>query len=61
LWGGNAAFAGEPVILTQLCILVIAEVDVAMTELFGGFPAAFYRGYNEVFLNSRLRAAENAL
>jgi len=37
------------VILTQLCILVIAEVDVAMTELFGGFPAAFYRGYNEVF------------
>jgi len=24
------------------------EVDVAMTELFGGFPT-FYRGYNEVF------------
>jgi len=20
-----------------------------MTELFGGFPAAFYRGYNQVF------------
>jgi fructosamine-3-kinase len=25
------------------------EVDIAMTELFGGFPPAFYRGYNEVW------------
>jgi fructosamine-3-kinase len=24
------------------------EVDIAMTELFGGFPAHFYRGYNHV-------------
>jgi len=21
-------------------------VDIAMSELFGGFPAAFYQGYN---------------
>jgi fructosamine-3-kinase len=25
------------------------EVDIAMTELFGGFPAAFYKGYNQAF------------
>lgn len=24
-----------------------AEVDIAMTELFGGFPANFYAAYNE--------------
>ncbi|MEM9244476.1 MAG: fructosamine kinase family protein, partial [Cyanobacteria bacterium P01_F01_bin.153] len=23
------------------------EADLAMTELFGGFPAGFYRGYND--------------
>ncbi len=25
------------------------EVDIAMTELFGGFPTAFYKSYNEAF------------
>ena len=25
------------------------EVDLAMTELFGGFPGAFYGGYKQVF------------
>jgi fructosamine-3-kinase len=25
-----------------------AEADLAMTELFGGFPAGFYEGYREV-------------
>lgn len=25
------------------------EVDLAMTELFGGFPPDFYRGYQAVF------------
>ena len=24
-----------------------AETDLAMTELFGGFPASFYEGYRE--------------
>jgi fructosamine-3-kinase len=51
LWGGNAAFtaSGEPVIFDPAAYFGDREVDVAMTELFGGFPAAFYRGYNEVF------------
>lgn len=51
LWGGNAAFTatGEPVIFDPATYFGDREVDIAMTELFGGFPAAFYRGYNEVF------------
>lgn len=51
LWGGNAAFTvlGEPVIFDPAVYFGDREVDIAMTELFGGFPAAFYRGYNEVF------------
>lgn len=51
LWGGNAAFtaSGEPAIFDPATYYGDREVDVAMTELFGGFPTAFYRGYNEVF------------
>lgn len=51
LWGGNAAIttSGEPVIFDPATYVGDREVDLAMTELFGGFPAAFYRGYNEVF------------
>lgn len=51
LWGGNAACSatGEPVIFDPATYYGDREVDIAMTELFGGFPAAFYLGYNEVF------------
>ncbi len=50
LWGGNAGVtsAGEPVIFDPAAYLGDREVDIAMTELFGGFPAEFYRGYNQV-------------
>ncbi|AFY48644.1 fructosamine-3-kinase [Nostoc sp. PCC 7524] len=51
LWGGNAGctVAGEPVIFDPATYFGDREVDIAMTELFGGFPAAFYQGYNEVW------------
>jgi fructosamine-3-kinase len=51
LWGGNAGCtaSGEPVIFDPATYFGDREVDIAMTELFGGFPAAFYQGYNEVF------------
>ncbi|MEG4485167.1 fructosamine kinase family protein [Microcoleus sp. D2_18a_B4] len=51
LWGGNAGVtsAGEPVIFDPATYLGDREVDIAMTELFGGFPALFYRGYNQVW------------
>ncbi len=52
LWGGNASVtaAGKPVIFDPAAYWGDREVDIAMTELFGGFPATFYRGYNEVWL-----------
>ncbi len=51
LWSGNAAVTldREPVIFDPATYYGDREVDLAMTELFGGFPAAFYRGYNEVW------------
>jgi fructosamine-3-kinase len=51
LWSGNAAVTqvGEPVILDPATYFGDREVDIAMSELFGSFPAEFYRGYNEVY------------
>jgi fructosamine-3-kinase len=51
LWSGNAAVmsSGEPTIFDPATYWGDREVDIAMTELFGGFPAEFYRGYQAVF------------
>ncbi len=47
LWSGNAAITrdGEPVILDPAAYYGDREVDLAMTEMFGSFPASFYEGY----------------
>ncbi|MEA5463047.1 fructosamine kinase family protein [Leptothoe sp. PORK10 BA2] len=51
LWSGNAAVttAGEPVIFDPATYYGDREVDIAMTELFGRFPTAFYNGYDAVY------------
>ncbi len=51
LWGGNAGFTtnGQPVIFDPATYYADREVDLAMTELFSGFPAAFYQGYEAVY------------
>ena len=51
LWSGNAAITadGAPVIFDPATYYGDREADLAMTELFGGFSAAFYSGYNEVW------------
>lgn len=51
LWSGNAAVTatGEPIIFDPAAYYGDREVDIAMTELFGGFPGAFYQGYNEAW------------
>ncbi|NJN01911.1 MAG: fructosamine kinase family protein [Leptolyngbyaceae cyanobacterium RM1_1_2] len=51
LWSGNAAVTteGEPVLLDPAVYYGDREVDIAMTELFGGFPAAFYQGYKAAY------------
>lgn len=47
LWGGNWATAGgdKPVVFDPAVYFGHREADLAMTELFGGFPAAFYSAY----------------
>ena len=49
LWSGNAGYdrAGRPVIFDPAVYYGDAEVDLAMTELFGGFPNRFYEAYRE--------------
>lgn len=51
LWGGNAAVLanGEPAIFDPAVYYGDREADLAMTELFGGFPQAFYRGYHDAW------------
>ena len=47
LWSGNAGFLpdGSPVLFDPAMYYGDREVDLAMTELFGGFPPAFYSAY----------------
>jgi fructosamine-3-kinase len=50
LWSGNAGFTrDEPVVFDPAVYYGDREADVAMTELFGGFPREFYKAYNETF------------
>lgn len=50
LWGGNYGFAGGvPVLFDPAVYYGDRETDLAMTELFGGFPAAFYSAYDEAW------------
>jgi fructosamine-3-kinase len=51
LWSGNTSFttAGIPVIFDPATYWGDREVDLALTELFGGFPAAFYQGYQDIY------------
>lgn len=51
LWSGNAAVTTEgiPVIFDPASYWGDREADLAMTELFGGFPDEFYLGYRAVY------------
>jgi fructosamine-3-kinase len=50
LWSGNAGFHdGAPVIFDPAVYYGDRECDLAMTELFGGFPGQFYAAYNEAY------------
>ena len=50
LWSGNAVCGpdGKAWILDPAAYVGHFEAELAMTELFGGFPERFYRAYNEV-------------
>lgn len=50
LWGGNFGYCrGEPVIFDPAVYYGDREADLAMTELFGGFPADFYAAYRDAW------------
>ncbi len=52
LWAGNAAVIDQdqPVIYDPACYYADREVDIAMTELFGGFSSDFYASYNDAYI-----------
>lgn len=47
LWGGNVGFLhdSQPAIFDPACYFGDREVDIAMSQLFGGFGTNFYRAY----------------
>ena len=49
LWSGNAMCGpdGKAMLIDPACYVGHAEADLAMTELFGGFPQVFYEAYRE--------------
>jgi fructosamine-3-kinase len=48
LWSGNAGFTPEgPVVFDPAVYYGDREADLAMTELFGGFPREFYAAYQK--------------
>jgi fructosamine-3-kinase len=51
LWGGNAAALadGTPVVFDPAVYAGDREADLAMTELFGGFPRDFRAAYEDAF------------
>lgn len=51
LWSGNYGFddAGQPIVFDPAVYYGDRETDIAMTELFGGFPEAFYAAYREAY------------
>ena len=50
LWSGNVMCGpdGKAMLIDPACYVGHAEADLAMTELFGGFPVEFYEAYREV-------------
>jgi fructosamine-3-kinase len=62
LWSGNAGFTAEgPVIFDPAVYYGDREADLAMTELFGGFPREFYASYDEAFPLPKDRAVTKNL
>lgn len=51
LWSGNFITdqAGDPWLIDPAVYFGHREVDLAFTELFGGFPSSFYAAYQEAF------------
>jgi len=51
LWGGNwmVGADGEPILIDPAVYFGDREAELAMCHLFGGFPDAFFRAYDEAW------------
>lgn len=51
LWNGNVMCGseGKALLIDPACYIGHRETDIALTELFGGFPPAFYDAYRNAF------------
>jgi fructosamine-3-kinase len=51
LWNGNYLISelGEPTLIDPAVAYAPREMDLAMMQLFGGFPSDVYSSYNEEF------------
>ena len=51
LWGGNASATseGDPVVFDPAVYVGDREADIAMTQLFGGFPREFHSAYRDAW------------
>jgi len=51
LWAGNQArdAHGDPVVYDPAVYFGDRETDIAMSELFGGYPESFYAAYNDAW------------
>ncbi len=51
LWGGNVICGsdGQAWLIDPAVYVGHREADLAMTQLFGGFPASFYRAYEDQY------------
>ncbi len=51
LWSGNFLIAsdGQPVVVDPAVYYGEREVEIAFTELFGGFPPGFLEAYDEAY------------
>ncbi|RPE00781.1 fructosamine kinase [Aureibaculum marinum] len=54
LWSGNFLIStgGEPYLIDPAIYYGHNEVDIAMTQLFGGFPPSFYKAYHAILPKS---------
>lgn len=51
LWSGNYLVSnkGEPVLIDPAVAFATRELDIAMMQLFGGFPKEVFSAYDEIF------------
>jgi fructosamine-3-kinase len=62
LWNGNVLFDHEgPWLIYPAVYQGDREADIAMTEMFGGFGAAFYSAYDRVYPRSSVYATKREI